>query len=89
MTTSITDRKSKLRQLMNFGGVNSLTYYSAIIITDQITYWIPTAIFVICYEVFVKPKRNGLLMLIIFLIFFGILQPIKLNLVGFLFNSES
>ena len=64
---------------MKFGGVTSITYYTAIIITDYFTYWIPTAVYIICYATLGKstqgklPQTSEILWIALFLMFFGIL----------------
>jgi len=41
MVSTIEDRQTNLRKLINFGGVDSLNYYTAMIFADWIIYTVP------------------------------------------------
>ena len=47
LITTVKDREDKLRYLLNFGGMRSLSYYVGIVFADFTLYMIPTIAFII------------------------------------------
>lgn len=47
MITTVKDRQDKLRYLLNFGGMRSLSYYVGIVLADFTLYILPTIAFVL------------------------------------------
>ena len=52
MVTSLKDKESGLRHMMNFGGVKPLSYYSATIVSDYVVFMGATFIFLLFVVVF-------------------------------------
>ena len=52
MVTSLKDKESGLRHMMNFGGVKPLSYYSATIIADYVIFMGTTFIFLLLVVLF-------------------------------------
>ena len=52
MVTSLKDKESGLRHMMDFGGVKPLSYYSATIIADYVIFMAATFIFLLFVMIF-------------------------------------
>ena len=88
LITTVKDREDKLRYLLNFGGMRSLSYYVGIVLADFTLYIVPTIAFVIfILLVKIESFTNDIGLFIVTLLLFG-LDLINLsNTIGFFFKD--
>jgi len=88
LITTVKDREDKLRYLLNFGGMRSLSYYVGIVLADFTLYMIPTVTFVIVILILkIDAFTNEIWLFIATLMLFG-LDLINLsNTLGYFFKN--
>jgi len=88
LITTVKDREDKLRYLLNFGGMRSLSYYVGIVLADFTLYLIPTIAFVIVILILkIDAFTNEIWLFIATLMLFG-LDLINLsNTLGYFFKN--
>ena len=88
LITTVKDRQDKLRYLLNFGGMRSLSYYIGIVLADFTLYLLPTAV-VICVVAILKISAftDEIGLFIASLVIFGLNLITLSNFIGFFFRD--
>lgn len=88
LITTVKDRQDKLRYLLNFGGMRSLSYYVGIVLADWTLYTIPTiALVLVIILLKIDAFTNEIGLFILSLMLFGLALINFSNTIGFFFKD--